>query len=162
MWALGIGPGDEVIVPAFMWVATVTTVIGSNAIPVLCEVDDSFNMDPNYLAAKITERTRLIATVHMAGAPCDMDAIMAVANEHDIYHNIRSLAEKVPLSPAGNPWSLPQNAESIFEYAKGACPTRDDLFDRSVIITIPSRLTAEQEREMAQAVRNAVAENAVS
>ena len=83
MWALGIGPGDEVIVPAFMWVATVTAVIGSNAIPVLCEVDDSFNMDPNYLAAKITERTRLIAAVHMAGAPCDMDAIMAVANEHD-------------------------------------------------------------------------------
>jgi dTDP-4-amino-4,6-dideoxygalactose transaminase len=331
MSALGIGPGDEVIVPAFLWVATVTAIVQSNAIPVLCEVDDSFNMDPADLEKKITSRTKLIAVVHMAGTPCDMEAIMRLADKpnvpvledcaqcnggsfkgqkvgtfgkvgiyslqinknvtageggllvtndddlytrlvaaHDlgvpwkksqpdegsqvrlwgqgrrmgelagavanvqlrklpdvvahmraskqrikemlgdlegvsfrrlndpdgdtgpfliltldsesravrsaqhlaesgvenafhlsayglhIYHNIRSLVEKVPLSPAGNPWSLPQNAESIFEYGKGACPTSDDLFDRSIIITIPSRLTTEQEGEMAKAIRNAV------
>jgi len=73
-----------------------------------------------------------------------------------IYHNIRSLVEKVPLSPAGNPWSLSQNAGSAYEYGTGACPMSDDLFERSVIITIPSRLTAGQETEMAQAVKNAV------
>lgn len=331
MSALGIGPGTEVIIPAFLWVATVTAVIQNNAIPVLCEVDDSFNMDPDDLEKKITPRTKLIAAVHMAGTPCDMDAIMRVANKHDIpvledcaqcnsgsfkgqkvgtfgkagiyslqinknvtageggllvtndenlyarlvaahdlgvpwkqaqpdqasevclwgqgrrmgelagavanvqlrklsqvvshmkvskqrikdtlgeikgvsfrrlndpdgdtgpfliltfenesrairitrhltdggienvfhlldyglhiYHNIRSLVEKVPLSPAGNPWSLPQNADSVFEYAKGTCPMSDNLFSRSVIITIPSRLTIEQERQMAQTIRNAV------
>lgn len=329
--ALGIGPGDEVIVPAFMWVATVTAVVQNNAIPVLCEVDDSLNMDPGDLEKKITERTKLIAVVHMAGSPCDMEAIMRVANKHNvpvledcaqcnggsfkgqkvgtfgkvgiyslqinknvtageggllitddeflyarlvaahdlgvpwkqgspdekgqvhfwgqgrrmgelagavanvqlrklpqvieqmkaskqhikdviaetddtlfrrlndpegdtgpfliltfedesravnvtqrltdngvenvfhlseyglhIYHNIRSLVGKVPLSPAGNPWSLPQNAESVYEYSKGACPISDDLFERSVIITIPSRLNINQEWEMAQATGNAV------
>jgi len=333
MSALGVGPGTEVIVPAFMWVATITAVIQTNAIPVLCEVDDSFNMNAADLEKKITERTKLIAVVHMAGAPCDMDAVMRVAGEHNIpvledcaqcnggsfkgrkvgtfgkvgifslqinknvtageggllvtndehlytrlvaahdlgipwkqglpdetgevyfwgqgrrmgelagavanvqlhklpqviahmkaskqrikdmlgetegvsfrrlndpdgdtgpfliltvenesravcvtrhlrnggidnvfhlseyglhiYHNIRSLVEKVPLSPAGNPWSLLQNADSVFEYGKGACPTSDNLFERSIIITIPSRLTAEQEREMAQAIKNALSD----
>jgi 8-amino-3,8-dideoxy-alpha-D-manno-octulosonate transaminase len=334
MSALGVGPGMEVIVPAFLWVATVTAVIQNNAIPVLCEVDDSFNMDPEDLEKKITARTKLIVAVHMAGTPCDMDAIMRVADSHNIpvledcaqcnggsfkgrkvgtfgkigiyslqinknvtageggllvtndqglytrlvaahdlgvpwknslpdekgevyfwgqgrrmgelagavanvqlrklpevvahmkgskqrikeklaetdgvsfrrlndpdgdtgpfliltfddescavgvtqhltddgienvfhlsdyglhiYHNIHSLVEKVPLSPAGNPWSLPQNAESIYEYGRGACLVSDDLFERSVIITIPSRLTAEQEHKMTQAIRNAVITN---
>jgi len=334
MSALGIGPGAEVIVPAFLWVATVTAVIQNNAVPVFCEVDDSFSMDPVDLEKKITRRTKLIAVVHMAGTPCDMDAIMRVAGKHNvpvledcaqcnggsfkdrkvgtfgkvgmyslqinknvtageggllitddedlysrlgaahdlgvpwkdsmphetsavccwgqgrrmgelagavahvqlrklsqvvahmkaskqrikemlgdikgvtfrrlndpdgdtgpfliltfdtesravrvakhltdsglenvfhvsdyglhIYHNIRSLVEKIPLSPAGNPWSLPQNSDSIFAYDKGTCPTSDDLFERSVIITIPSRLTAEQERQMTRTIRNAVIAN---
>jgi 8-amino-3,8-dideoxy-alpha-D-manno-octulosonate transaminase len=331
MSALGIGPGDEVIVPAFLWVATVTAVIQNNAIPVLCEIDDSFNMDPEDLERKITERTKLIAVVHMAGTPCDMDGIMRVADRHNIplledcaqcnggsfrgkrvgtfgkvgifslqinknctageggflvtddeqlysrlvaahdlgipwkqglpdetgdvylwgqgrrmgelagavanvqlrklpqvvahmkdskqrirsalghlegvsfrrlndpegdtgpfliltfekrsravgaaqclmdsgienvfhlseyglhiYHNIRSLVEMVPLSPAGNPWSLPQNAGHPLAYAKGTCSTSDDLFERSVIITIPSRLTEQQETDMVRAIRNAI------
>ena len=337
MSALGIGPGAEVIVPAFLWIATVTAVIQNNAIPVLCEVDESFNMDPGDLEKKITPYTKLIAAVHMAGTPCDMDAIMRIADKHNIpvledcaqcnggsfkgrkvgifgkvgiyslqinknvtageggllvtndeklytrlvaahdlgvpwkqslpdetgevcfwgqgrrmgelagavanvqlrklsqvvthmktskqrikdllgqmkgvsfrrlndpdgdtgpfliltfdkeshavritqhltnggienvfhlsdyglhiYHNIRSLVDKVPLSPAGNPWSLLQNADSAFEYGKGTCPTSDDLFERSVIITIPSRLTAEQEREMTQTIKNAVVADVTS
>jgi dTDP-4-amino-4,6-dideoxygalactose transaminase len=76
-----------------------------------------------------------------------------------IYYNIRSLVEKIPLSPAGNPWSLPQNTESIFEYSKGTCPASDDLFERSVIITIPSRLTVEQEDQMVKIIRNAILAN---
>ena len=84
MSALQIGPGDEVIVPAFLWVATVTAIVHCNAIPVVCEIDDSFNLDAADLRKKITKRTKLIVAVHMAGTPCDMDAIMQVANEHDI------------------------------------------------------------------------------
>lgn len=84
MAAFGIGPGDEVIIPAFMWVATVGTVIRANAIPALCEVDDSLCMDPRDLERRITPRTKLIVPVHMAGAPCDMDGIMDVANRHGI------------------------------------------------------------------------------
>ncbi len=329
--ALGIGPGCEVIVPAFMWVATAAAVVQVNAIPVLCEVDDSLTLDPSDLAAKIGPRTKLIIPVHMAGAPCAMDAVMAVAARHGVpvledcaqanggsfrgrklgtfgalgmfsfqlnknatagegglivtddealytralaahdlgvpwhgsapdvaggvhlwgqgrrmselcgavagvqlgklpritehmrrsksrikqlladipglsfrrlndaegdtgaflvfsladparatsaaermhaagwphvsrvadtglhvYSNIPALVQKVPLSPAGNPWSLPANRESVYAYGKGACPASDDRFARSVLVTIPSRLTADQERELADCIRGAV------
>ncbi len=327
MSALQIGPGDEVIVPAFLWVSTLTAIVQCNAIPVLCEIDDSFNLDAADLQKKITKRTKLIVAVHMAGTPCDMGAIMQVADEHHIavledcaqcnggsfhgrkvgtfgkvgifslqinknitagegglivtdddalyrrlvathdvgvpwegsapneasdiqfwgqgrrmgelagsvanvqlrrlpgilthmrasknrikaalsdlpgvsfrrlndpdgdtgpflvlcfsdesrarhaaeslkknvrnvwrlceyglhiYHNIGALVKKVPLSPVGNPWSLPQNAESKYDYRKGACPQSDALFARSVLITIPSKLTRAQEKEMTEAIR---------
>ena len=84
MTALGIGPGCEVVVPAFFWVATVGAIVNANAIPVLCEVDESLCMDPQDLEGKITGRTKLIVPVHMAGAPCDMKAIMAVAKRRGI------------------------------------------------------------------------------
>lgn len=84
MTALGVGPGCEVIVPAFMWVATVAAVVQLNAIPVLCEIDDSFSMDPVDLPKKVTERTKLIVPIHMAGVPCDMAAIMAVASKQGV------------------------------------------------------------------------------
>lgn len=82
--AMGIGPEGEVIIPAFMWVATVGAVVQCNAIPVLCEVDDSFNMDARDLKSKITPRTKLIVVVHMAGTPCNMEAIMDVARTHQV------------------------------------------------------------------------------
>ncbi len=331
MTALGIGPGDEVIVPSFFWVSTVGAVVCANAIPVLCEVDDSFTMDPKDLARKITPRTRLILVVHMAGAPADMGRIMAIARRHGlavledcaqgnggsfrgrkvgtfgiagvfsfqinknvtsgegglivtddaaladrlnaahdvgvpwvgagtreslgvwtwgqgrrmselcaavagaqlgklprivarmsgsnrrlrerlegvpgltlrrltdpagdtgaflivtlpsaeaalatveklktaglrhfwriadyfmhVYSNVPQLVNRVPLSPAGNPWRLPQNRGLARNYAKGACPRSDDLFARSLIVTVPSRLTRAQERWMADTIRAAV------
>jgi 8-amino-3,8-dideoxy-alpha-D-manno-octulosonate transaminase len=331
--ALGIGPGDEVIVPGFLWVSTAGAVVQANAIPVLCEIDDSFSMDPVDLERKITERTKLIIPVHMAGAVCDMKAIMAIARKrripvledcaqcnggefrgrrvgsfgtigmfsfqlnknvtageggllvtddarlyercvsaHDvgvpwvdgaprwdrgpkatvwgsgrrmseligavssvqlkklprivgrmraskrrikamlegtpglsfrrlndeagdtgcflilllddaaraasavarmqagglnsacrlseygmhIYYNIPQLVAKTPLSPAGNPWSLPENRSSVYEYGKGACPNADELFARSIILPIPSCLTPAQEKAAAQIIKEAV------
>lgn len=335
MSALGVGPGDEVIVPAFMWVATISAVVNVNAIPVLCEIDDSFNMDPADLERKITPRTKLIAVVHMSGAPADMGRIMKVARRHKlaviedcaqcnggsfagrmtgtfgqagvfsfqinknatageggliltddeklyrrmsavhdvgepwvqgggpdgnagqrmwgqgrrmselcgsvanvqlgklprilkhmrgsnarirkmlanvpgvslrrlndeqgdtgpfiiltfasaelakracagirgagygnicrladfglhIYSNIAALVNKAPLSPAGNPWSLLANAASRYEYARGACPRSDDLFDRSVLVTIPSRLDRRQEKLLAEIVLRGIQAN---
>jgi len=73
-----------------------------------------------------------------------------------VYSNVRALVQKVPLSPAGNPWRLPENAESAYDYALGACPQSDDLFERSVLISVPSRLTREQEDAAAAAIRRAV------
>ena len=332
MRALGIGPGCEVVLPAFMWVASAGAVVQVGAIPVLCEIDDSFTMAPADLETKITPRTRLILPIHMAGVPCDMDAIMQVARErgipvledcaqcnggsfggrkvgaigdvgifslqlnknmtcgeggliltddrklyarafsaHDmglvrvegrlatpepyaiawgagrrmnelsgavasvqikklpkivdtmraskrrikemlegtpglsfrrlndedgdsgpflvmllqdaeraadavakmygaglsnvvriaeygmhIYYNIPSLTGKVPLSPAGDPWGLAENAESVYDYNKGACPVSDGLFARSILMPIPSVLTGEQERFAAETIRKAV------
>jgi dTDP-4-amino-4,6-dideoxygalactose transaminase len=331
--AFGIGPGDEVIIPSLMWIATISAVVHHNAIPVICEVDDSFTLDPIDLERKITPRTKLILPVHMAGAPTDMDAVMriaaahgikvledvaqcnggtfggrklgtfgdigifslqtnknitagegglvvtndddlflkaltghdmglvfteegageyppdagivwpngrrmaellgAVANVqitklpriiehmrgsksriralladvpglsfrritdpggdtgpfmimlldnaeqairatdrlksrglhncfrledygHHIYYNIRALVEKVPLSPAGNPWSLAENAGSVHDYAKGACPRSDDLFARSILVPVPSRLTSAQEEDAAAVIRESL------
>jgi 8-amino-3,8-dideoxy-alpha-D-manno-octulosonate transaminase len=332
MAALGIGPGCEVVVPSFLWVATVAAVVQANAIPVICEVDDTLTMDPAGLEAKLTPRTRLILPVHMAGGPCHMEAIMGIAGKHGIpvledcaqcnggtfhgrklgtfgaigifslqlnknitagegglivtddrrlyqrafsahdmsliwcngqsstpepqalawaggrrmpelcgavasvqiaklptivehmrashrrisqmlaalpgltlrrshdiqgdtgpflimlledrpkavaavakmrasglrtavrlaeyglhiYYNIPTLVDKVPLSPAGNPWTLAENARSVYDYGKGACPTSDDLFDRSILLPIPSRLTAEQEQAAAEIIRVAL------
>ena len=323
MIAMGIGPGDEVIVPAFFWVASVGTIVHCNAIPILCEIDESLTLDPKDLEKKMSPRTKLIIPIHMCGAPCDMEAIMAVADAHGVdvmedcaqcnggsfkgkpvgtfgrvgmfsyqlnknitsgeggllitddehlywkmnaahdlgvpwrgaepdsqpvdylwgagrrmgelcaavanvqleklptivarmrasnrriqkavkdlpgvtlrklndpagdtgpfvgvmltdadaalaaadklkatgltdlwrladyglhcYFNVPQLVNKTPLSPAGNPWSLPQNAEFVPDYNKGACPVTDDLLERTIVINIPSKLTAEQEQVM--------------
>jgi 8-amino-3,8-dideoxy-alpha-D-manno-octulosonate transaminase len=330
MTALGIGPGCEVVLPAFFWVATVGAVVHANAIPVLCEVDDSLCMDPHDLEKKITSRTKLIVPVHMAGAPCDMKAILAVARRHQIpvledcaqanggtfagrklgtfgtlgmfslqwnknatageggllvtndaklyercvaahdlgipwvkgapcetgtvmwgagrrmneltgavgavqlkklpaiirrmraskrrikallegipglafrrhndeagdsgpflifllendakakatvqrmqdaglntavrladyglhiYSNIPQLVNQVPLSPAGNPWNLPENRDHLRNYSKGACPRSDALFGRSILLPIPSRLTRTQESAAADIIRAAL------
>lgn len=330
MTALGIGPGQEVIVPAFLWVSTVGAVVTSNAIPVVCEVDESWCMDPADLERRITPRTALIVAVHMAGTPCDMGSIVDVARRrgipvledcaqcnggswrgrmvgtfgrigmyslqinknctagegglvvtdddalferliaaHDVgvpwkgagtddrsatltwgagrrlgelsgavgavqlaklprivehmraskarmlagldglpdvrlrklndaagdtgafiglifatpekarravavmneagiggaivdnygmhvTYNIPQLVRKVPLSAAGNPWSLAANAASVYEYGKDALPATSALFERSVIMAVPSRLTPEQEDYAAGVLRRAV------
>ena len=330
--AMGVGPGCEVIVPAFMWVASVGAVVQVGAIPVLCEIDDSFCKDPADLERQITPRTKLIMPIHMAGCACDMDAIMTVAKKHSlavledcaqcnggefqgrkvgtfgdagifslqlnknmtsgeggllitddeklytrafschdmglvrvggrlatpepyaiawgqgrrmselcgavlsvqikklpkildhmraskrrikamlegteglafrrlndtegdcgpfvilmlkdeakaraaaskmienglhnvfrvadygmhIYYNIPSLVNKVPLSPAGDPWDLEANRETTCEYAKGTCPASDALFARSVLVPIPSRLSEQQETQAAEVIRAAM------
>jgi 8-amino-3,8-dideoxy-alpha-D-manno-octulosonate transaminase len=84
MAALGVGPGCEVVIPAFLWVASVGAVVQSGAIPVVCEVDRSFNLDPVALERCLTPRTAAIVAIHMAGAPCDMDAILRVADRHGV------------------------------------------------------------------------------
>jgi len=84
MAALGIGPGAEVIVPAFQWIAIPASVLRLGAIPVFAEIDDSFTLDPDDVAGRITPRTRLIVAVHMSGAPADMRRLMAVARRHKL------------------------------------------------------------------------------
>ncbi len=78
--AAGIGPGDEVIVPAYTFVATPAAVIAAKAIPVIAEVDDSLTLDPADFESKVTEHTRAVMPVHMRGAPSDMDRILEIAN----------------------------------------------------------------------------------
>jgi 8-amino-3,8-dideoxy-alpha-D-manno-octulosonate transaminase len=82
--ALGIGAGDEVIVPAYTFFATAATVAACNAIPVIVEIDETLCIDPSAVEAAITKRTKAIATVHMRGAPAQIDAIMDVAGKHGI------------------------------------------------------------------------------
>ncbi|MBN2139951.1 MAG: DegT/DnrJ/EryC1/StrS family aminotransferase [Desulfovibrionaceae bacterium] len=82
--ALGIGPGHEVVIPCFTFVATAEAVIQTGADLVVVDVDRSLNMDPEALSAALTNRTRAVIPVHMMGAPADMDRIMAVAERHGL------------------------------------------------------------------------------
>jgi dTDP-4-amino-4,6-dideoxygalactose transaminase len=82
--ALGIGPGDEVIVPAYTFMATASAVLVVGAIPVIAEVDDTCLLDPEDFARKIGPNVRAVIPVHMVGMPCDMDRIMAVARKHKV------------------------------------------------------------------------------
>ena len=82
--ALGVGCGDEVIVPALTFIATINAVVVSGAVPVFAEIDDTLGLDPADVAAKITSRTACIIPVHLDNGACDMDAIMQVARQHGV------------------------------------------------------------------------------
>ncbi len=83
--ALGIGPGDEVIVPSLTFVASANAVRYTGAVPVFADVDpDTWCIDPDDVARRITSRTRAIMPVHLYGHPAHMAAINALADEHDL------------------------------------------------------------------------------
>lgn len=83
--AAGITAGDEVIVPALTFVATGTSAVCVNAVPVIVDIDPlTYNIAPNAIEAAITPRTRAIIPVHNGGYPADMDAIMEIAEKHDL------------------------------------------------------------------------------
>lgn len=82
---LGLGPGDEVIVPSFTYIASVNTIAQTGATPVFCESRaDDWLMDPDDVERRITPRTRAIVPVHLYGAACDMPALRALADRHGI------------------------------------------------------------------------------
>jgi dTDP-4-amino-4,6-dideoxygalactose transaminase len=82
--AAGVGPGDEVIVPGYTFIAPIAAVAHTGATPVLAEIDDSLLIDPTDVDARITPRTRAVIAVHMLGAPCDLDALGKVTREHGL------------------------------------------------------------------------------
>ena len=84
LMAIGLKPGDEVIVPAYTFVATYSSIIFCGGIPVLSEIDESLNIDPMRIEEHITPHTRVIMPVHMLGNACDMDAIMDIAARHNL------------------------------------------------------------------------------
>lgn len=81
---VGVGSGDEVIVPGYTYVATAAACLSVGAIPILAEVDDSLTLDPDDIEARITPYTKAIIPVHMRGTTADMDPIMAVARRHGL------------------------------------------------------------------------------
>jgi dTDP-4-amino-4,6-dideoxygalactose transaminase len=82
--AAGIGPGDEVIVPGYTWIASALSVVASRAVPIIAEIDKSLNLDPKDFEAKITERTKAVMPVHMRGVSCRMDEIMDIAKNYGL------------------------------------------------------------------------------
>ena len=84
--ALNIGPGDEVIVPPFTFIASASSILHNNAIPIFADIDDkTYTLDPNSVRKNITEKTKAILPVHLAGISADMSELMDIASDNGIY-----------------------------------------------------------------------------
>jgi dTDP-4-amino-4,6-dideoxygalactose transaminase len=83
--ALGVGPGQEVIVPGYLWVSVVAAIVNLGAIPVLADIDDTFCLDPAAVRRSITPRTTGIVAVHMSGAPADILELSKIARERGLF-----------------------------------------------------------------------------
>lgn len=84
--ALRLGPGDEVLVPAFTWVATANAVVACGATPVFCDIDlSTFNIDPAVVEERITPRTRGIVPVHLFGLCAEMEPVLDIASRHGLW-----------------------------------------------------------------------------
>ena len=139
MAALGIGPGDEVILPAWTWHSCFNAVVLAGALPVFAEIDESFNIDPADIESKITPQTKLIMAVHLQGCPADLDRILPIARKHGI-RVLEDCAQSVGGSYKGRPlgsmgdiaiYSLQLN-KTITAGEGGAVATNDPLlFERA-------------------------------
>jgi dTDP-4-amino-4,6-dideoxygalactose transaminase len=83
--ALGVGPGQEVIVPAYLWVSVAAAIVNLGAIPVLADIDDTFCMDAESVESKITPRTSGVIFVHMSGAPGNVAAVKQITQRHGLF-----------------------------------------------------------------------------
>jgi len=83
--ALGVGPGQQVIVPAYLWVSVAAAVVNQGAIPILADIDDTFCLDPASVEARITDRTTGIILVNMSGAPGNAPAIRKIADRRGLF-----------------------------------------------------------------------------
>lgn len=138
--ALEIGPGDEVILPAWTWHSCFNTIVHAGALPVFAEIDESFNIDPTDIERSITPATKLIMAVHLQGNPCNLDAVLAIARKHKL-RVLEDCAQSVGGSYKGRPlgslgdigiYSLQLN-KTITSGEGGAVVTNDPvLYERAV------------------------------
>ena len=139
MAALEVGPGDEVILPAWTWYSCYNTVIQAGALPVFAEIDESFNLDPNSIESLITPQTKVVMAVHLQGNPAYMDPILAIARKHSL-KVLEDASQSVGASYQGKPlgsmgdigiYSL-QQSKTITAGEGGALVTSDPyLFERA-------------------------------
>jgi 8-amino-3,8-dideoxy-alpha-D-manno-octulosonate transaminase len=139
MAALGVGPGDEVILPAWTWYSCYNAIVLAGALPVFAEIDESFNIDARDLEKKITPQTKAVLVAHLEGSPCDMDAVMAVARPHKV-KVLEDAAQTLGASYKGRPlgsigdigiYSM-QVFKTITSGEGGAVVTNDpELFERA-------------------------------
>ena len=81
---VGVGPGDEVIVPGYTYISTAAAVMATGAVPVIAEIDESLGLDPQDFERKITPHTRAVVPVHMRGVPARLEEILAIARKHGL------------------------------------------------------------------------------
>ncbi len=139
MAALEVGPGDEVILPAWTWYSCYNTVIQAGALPVFAEIDESFNIDPADIEHRITPQTKVIMAVSLQGNPADMDRILPVARKHglkvleDFSQSVGAKYKGRPLGSMGDIGiSSLQQSKTITAGEGGAVVTNDArLYERA-------------------------------
>jgi 8-amino-3,8-dideoxy-alpha-D-manno-octulosonate transaminase len=82
---LGVGAGDEVIMPTFTFVASFESILNAGATPILVDIDDTLTLDPKAVEAAITKRTKVVMPVHMCGSMADLNALRAICDKHSIF-----------------------------------------------------------------------------
>jgi 8-amino-3,8-dideoxy-alpha-D-manno-octulosonate transaminase len=137
--ALEVGPGDEVILPAWTWHSCYSAILLSGGLPVFAEIDESFNIDPADIERRITPSTKAIMAVHLQGNPSDLDCILPIARKHNL-RVIEDCAQSLGASYKGRPvgsigdigiYSLQLN-KTITAGEGGAVVTNDPLlFERA-------------------------------
>lgn len=140
--ALGIGAGDEVIVPGYTFIATIAAIAHARATPVLAEIDDSLTLDPRSVEARITSRTKAVVAVHMLGAPCHMDPIVDLSRRHglDIIEDVAQACggsyKGQPLGSIGDFGVFSLNVFKIITAGDGGvlATNRRDLYERAFAI----------------------------
>ncbi|MFF3445111.1 DegT/DnrJ/EryC1/StrS family aminotransferase [Streptosporangium sp. NPDC002721] len=124
--ALGVGPGDEVLVPEFTMVATAWAVTYTGAVPVFVDCADDLNIDVSLIESRITPRTKVIMPVHVYGRRCDMDAIMKLAHEYNL-RVVEDSAEAHGVRPVGDIACFSLFANKIITAGEGGvCVTNSE------------------------------------
>jgi len=138
MAALDIGPGDEVIVPNFTFIATASAVLFANALPVLVDVDpETYCLDPELTEAAITPRTKAIIAVHMGGHPADLDHLSQLAQKHGLHliedsahaHGSEWRGKKIGTFGKAGTFSF-QSSKLMTAGEGGIIISNDDVFER--------------------------------
>jgi dTDP-4-amino-4,6-dideoxygalactose transaminase len=139
MAAADVGPGDEVLLPGYLWVACLASIVRAGGIPRLVDIDDTFTMDPNDLERKINSRTKAVLLVHMNGACGDIERIQDICKQHNVLL-IEDVAQANGASFRGQPLgSFGDLSMFSFQYNKnitsgegGLVTANDDtLFERA-------------------------------
>ena len=139
--AMGIGPGDQVILPAYTYIATAMAVVATGAIPVIVEVDDTLTLCPVDVERKITKHTKAIIPVHIQGFPSNMDALRALADKYglkileDACQSVGGHYHGKRLGTVGNAGALSFNYFKVITAGEGGALLTDDkqIFDRALI-----------------------------
>ena len=152
-FAVGVGPGTEVLVPAYTWHATATPVLQCGAVPVFCDIDPhTLTIDVEDLARRITPRTRAVCAVHAWGSPAEMDRIVELARRHDLAviedcsHAHGARYNGRPVGSWGDVGCFSLHASKPVAAGEAGVAVTDDpaLFDRMLLLGHPGRLARGQ------------------
>ena len=139
--AAGIGPGDEVIVPAYTYIATAMAVVSAGAIPIIAEVDETLTIDVEDAKKKISKHTKAIIPVHINGFPCNMDNIIDLAKEHNLYviedacQSVGGSYKSKRLGTIGDAGAFSFNYFKIISCGEGGAllTNKREIFERALI-----------------------------
>lgn len=144
--AVGVGMGDEVLIPSYGFIADVIAVLAVGAIPVVCDIDESLSMDATDLERRHTDRTRAVMPVHMNGFVADMEPIMAFARKHDLpvvedaCQSIGATYRGQEVGTFGDAGAFSFNQAKIITAGEGGAllTHQSDTYERAFILHDPS------------------------